>query len=494
MRASSPIFLSGEPYARVKQYTAALTRVFRARGISVRTMRASEIGTVISHDLSRPHDIAVINVLAEELPAMVDAGALLPISDFVPDTVLRTLHPLARMFSSGGKQYAVPKNIAAGLFYARRDILDRYGFDIPRTWDELIRFGKELRKDRKGPVIALRGRNGWARTFLEYYWSNGGALVSEDGDLAFDAERAAAVLSFFADLIHVYRFMPRAFITRESWKTPEDMADGSLVFAQASSDALLKLAERYQASFEERFKIGLCPIGPSGSSAAAFVEGSCFAVPSTTAHPRAARTILRFFCDRQRSKDFDKRWMHPFPRFAMPFSDLASYPWYVRRGCQLLADARIPSRDMPLPPGIAPVIENAVISCLSHTMTPGEAAAAIERALTNTIGGRYSPPVARAVAHIRSNFYRQLSLADIVHASGLTRSHLTREFTRELGMPPGRYRTDVRIRHAQRLLEGGATAAAAAAASGFCDTKYFFRAFKRATGKTPAAYRRIPLE
>ncbi|MEK6794552.1 MAG: extracellular solute-binding protein [Spirochaetota bacterium] len=491
MRASGiPVFLSGEPYAHRAKYAAALARALRFSGVKVEIMRASEITTVVKHDLSAPHDIAVINVLAEEIPAMIEHGMLLPVSVLVPDASLRTLHPLSAIFASGGKQYAIPKNIACGLFFARRDILDRYGFDIPRTWDELVRFGREIRKNRKGPVLALRGKNGWAQTFLEYYWSNGGSLLSEDGAMAFDAPRAQGVLSFLSDLVHIHKLMPRAFVTRESWKTPEDITDGRLVFAQASSDALPKLAERYRASFEERFKIGLCPIGPAGTNAATYIEGSCFAVPRTTAHPRAARDVLRFFCDRNRSGNFDTHWLHPFPRYAMPFAELASFPWYVRRGCQLLADARIPQHDMPLAPGIAGIIESAVISCLDRSATPADAASAIARALTRSIGRRYSSPVARAVTHIRTNFSKQISLADIARISGLTRAHLTRLFTRETGMSPGRYRTDVRIRHAERLLEGGATAAHTAAASGFSDAKYFFRAFKRATGKTPASYRR----
>ncbi|WP_165985071.1 AraC family transcriptional regulator [Streptomyces sp. YIM 98790] len=67
---------------------------------------------------------------------------------------------------------------------------------------------------------------------------------------------------------------------------------------------------------------------------------------------------------------------------------------------------------------------------------------------------------------------------------------LLRAFRQRYGMPPHAWLTDRRVRRARALLAAGARPAEAAAAAGFTDQSHLTRHFTRIVGVPPAAYRR----
>lgn len=82
------------------------------------------------------------------------------------------------------------------------------------------------------------------------------------------------------------------------------------------------------------------------------------------------------------------------------------------------------------------------------------------------------------------------SLEDMAALACMSKYHLVRAFRREAGLTPHQFQLQNRVRKGQRLLNGPATVAEAAAAAGFCDQSHFDRQFKRLVGLTPADYKR----
>lgn len=84
-----------------------------------------------------------------------------------------------------------------------------------------------------------------------------------------------------------------------------------------------------------------------------------------------------------------------------------------------------------------------------------------------------------------------LGIPALAAAAAMSTRNFTRVFTRELGSPPGRYVEQVRVAAARRLLESSDdTTDVIADRCGFGTAETMRRAFRRAVGASPGAYRR----
>lgn len=101
-----------------------------------------------------------------------------------------------------------------------------------------------------------------------------------------------------------------------------------------------------------------------------------------------------------------------------------------------------------------------------------------------------SPLVARAVEAIRNNYMALYGVEELSEQLGVSKCHLVRVFSAEMGMPPGKYLTSVRIEAAKLLLtEREYNLEMIAGLCGFSGANYLCRVFKRETGLSPAAWR-----
>jgi AraC family transcriptional regulator len=95
----------------------------------------------------------------------------------------------------------------------------------------------------------------------------------------------------------------------------------------------------------------------------------------------------------------------------------------------------------------------------------------------------------RAVQLVETGFSRPLTLADLASAAGLSPFYFARAFRRFVGVPPHRYLTAVRLRHAARLLDEGATVTFTCYEVGFGSLSHFVTAFRKRFGVVPSAAR-----
>lgn len=108
------------------------------------------------------------------------------------------------------------------------------------------------------------------------------------------------------------------------------------------------------------------------------------------------------------------------------------------------------------------------------------------------VRGRERRPIVKAKSYLADHFSDDIDLATLSGIAGLTRSHLVRAFKRETGLTPHAYLTDIRVRHARRLLAAGGSPAEVAVACGFYDQSHLNRLFKARSGVTPGAFRAVP--
>ncbi len=103
---------------------------------------------------------------------------------------------------------------------------------------------------------------------------------------------------------------------------------------------------------------------------------------------------------------------------------------------------------------------------------------------------RLSPIVAEAVESIRNNYMALYGVEDLAAALGVSKCHLVRMFSAEMGISPGKYLTRTRLEAAKLLLlDREYNLDTIANLCGFSGANYLCRVFKREEGITPLAWR-----
>jgi two-component system response regulator YesN len=104
---------------------------------------------------------------------------------------------------------------------------------------------------------------------------------------------------------------------------------------------------------------------------------------------------------------------------------------------------------------------------------------------------KYRELIARVKGYIAESYGRgEIHLKDLSQFVGLSPSHLSSVFSKQMGTTITEYITEVRIAKAKELLRSsGLRAAEVAERVGYFDPNYFSTTFKKQTGMTPKEYR-----
>lgn len=114
---------------------------------------------------------------------------------------------------------------------------------------------------------------------------------------------------------------------------------------------------------------------------------------------------------------------------------------------------------------------------------------------TTSLDGQALLRLGRTLGAMESDPARAWTLQELARYAHLSPSHFSRVFRHATGTAPMTYLTRLRMQEAmRRLRQPDATITEIALATGFNDSNYFARQFKRHTGTTPRAYRRATQE
>ncbi|MEE1799545.1 extracellular solute-binding protein [Streptomyces sp. JV176] len=116
-----------------------------------------------------------------EIPGLVGEGLLDDVTDFVRPYVDKGVYNDASLPSAqaGGRYYSVPIGYQPSFMVINRKVYDAYGVSVPRTWDELITAGKELKKHGV-QVMNLAGED--PSTLVNLVQQAGGSWYRTEGD------------------------------------------------------------------------------------------------------------------------------------------------------------------------------------------------------------------------------------------------------------------------------------------------------------------------
>lgn len=145
-----------------------------------------------------------------------------------------------------GSWRAVWKNTDCRALYYRQDLIDKYnGGNPPKTWDELIQVGKDIKENENMAGYMYNGGKWEATTFdnLAMYWAQGGNLVNDEGKPVLDAPENKRLL------LSVFKFFKR---TVDSGVTPQRVVNitdyGRLREAALNGQTAMFLGGNWQIS------------------------------------------------------------------------------------------------------------------------------------------------------------------------------------------------------------------------------------------------------
>ncbi len=101
------------------------------------------------------------------------------------------------------------------------------------------------------------------------------------------------------------------------------------------------------------------------------------------------------------------------------------------------------------------------------------------------------PEVRRAINFLEQNFQKPVRIPEVAAFAGRSESHIVKLFQRYVGISPKRYLQQRRLARARELLHvSNLSVSEVGRAVGFASPYHFSRAFHRAVGEPPLAYRR----
>ncbi len=131
--------------------------------------------------------------------------------------------------------------------------------------------------------------------------------------------------------------------------------------------------------------------------------------------------------------------------------------------------------------------------------TPGTASAIAYEATMVLYDDVFNPhaietsqsPMRHVLAHIQANLQHNITVDELAAVAGLSRAHFTRVFAESEGLPPAGYVLSQRMRHAAKLfvVNHAISVKEVANLTGFEDTNYFSKVFRRFFGASPTEFR-----
>lgn len=279
-----------------------------------------------------------------------------------------------------GRVYAVPRFTESGLLFYRKDLVAT----PPRTWAELEEQALRPRTPGlTGYVFQGKQYEGLVCNFLEFLWSNKGAVMDVDGRVTLDAPEGIEALTAMVRLVRRGIAAPgvTTYVEHDSLR---EFTEGRAVFHRNWSYAW---AVANLPSSPVRGRVGIAPLPafPGGRSTGA-LGGWNLAISSYSQHPDAAWKLVEYLTGHstQRAKAVAEGRL---PTRLELYDDpqvLAANPHFAE-----FRDAVIHARNRPVSPVYARIsgiiqlhVSRALVGAESPDMAMQRAAEAVRRVLT----------------------------------------------------------------------------------------------------------------
>ena len=205
-----------------------------------------------------------------------------------------------------GKIYGVPCYLGAGLFYYRKDLLEKYGLGPPKTWKEMLSQGNIIRQGEEDPTLHVysaqfKQYEGLVCDMLEFVWSRGGSIVDPQTRSVLLAEPPAVeAVTFVRDNI-IGKAAPKGVLNYEEPESLEVFVQGRAVFHRNWPYAWAVSNDPDKSKVAGRVGVGALPAF-SGYDSASTLGGWQFGISRWSKHADEAWKFVQFMSSQATQK------------------------------------------------------------------------------------------------------------------------------------------------------------------------------------------------
>ncbi|MBO1042409.1 ABC transporter substrate-binding protein [Brucella pituitosa] len=199
-----------------------------------------------------------------------------------------------------GKLVALPFYTDAPALFYRKDLLEKYGKAVPKTWDEMTTTAKEImdkeRADGKadlwGFVFQGNAYEGLTCNALEWVKSSGGGqIVEADGTISVNNEQAVAALDRAKGWIN--SISPQGVLAYQEEESRGVWQTGNAVFMRNWPYAYA-LGNNDDSAVKGRFDVAPLPAGADGEAPSSALGGWNLAVSKYSTKQGAAVALVKY--------------------------------------------------------------------------------------------------------------------------------------------------------------------------------------------------------
>ncbi|AML53337.1 ABC transporter substrate-binding protein [Falsihalocynthiibacter arcticus] len=223
------------------------------------------------------------------------------IGDFVPAAV--------ESQTVNGKLVALPFFLGAPALYYRSDLLEKYGEQVPATWQDMTATAQRIMDAERAAGndgmygFVFQGAAYEGLTCNAQEWVNsfgGGRIVELDGSININNEKAAEALTLAASWVG--GIAPEGVLNYKEEDARGVFQSGNSVFMRNWNYAYA-LSAGEDSPVRDIFAVTTLPSGGEGTTSAATLGGSSLGVSAYSEHQDAAVELVQFLTNYENQKE-----------------------------------------------------------------------------------------------------------------------------------------------------------------------------------------------
>ena len=229
--------------------------------------------------------------------------------------------------------WGIPFRTDAGVLYYRKDLLQKYGKEVPKTYTDLFATAQEINEKEGGGLYALVGSltNGEGLTCnaVEWFYSNGGQVIGKDGTILIDSSQNRQILQMMSEA-YANNLMPEGVLSYGSGDARSSMFQGKQVFMRAWPKAYAMGQDPDKSKVMGKLGVAPLPRGPQGTMGKSTLGGWQLFMNKNSKNKDASIKFMKFYASEYAQK------LHALNDSYMParkalYTDkdiLEKYPYY----------------------------------------------------------------------------------------------------------------------------------------------------------------------